>query len=96
MSCMIEELQNKDVISIENGCRIGFVCDVEAEVCTGRIKSIIVCQAGAGFSFRRNETYKIDWCDIVVMGDETILVKNASVCHPKSGGAKGFFNIFSK
>ena len=93
---MIEELQNKDVINIENGCRIGFVCDVEAEVCTGRIKSIIVCQAPSGFTLRRSETYKIDWCDIVVMGNETILVKNACVCQPKSGGTKGFFNIFSK
>ncbi len=96
MSCMIEELQNKDVISIENGCRIGYVCDVEAEVCTGKIKSIIVCQPSSGFSLRRCDTYKIDWCDIVVMGEETILVKNACVCPPRSSSAKGFFNIFSK
>ena len=96
MSCMIEELQNKDVISIETGCRIGYVCDVEAEVCTGRIKSIIVCQSNQGFSLKRQETYKIDWCDIVVMGEETILVKNASVCQYKNPSGRGFFNIFSK
>ena len=93
---MIEELQNKDVISIENGCRIGYVCDVEAEVCSGNIKAIIVCQQPAGFPFRRCESYRISWCDIVVMGEETILVKNASVCTPKASSVRGFFNIFSK
>lgn len=96
MSCMIEELQNKDVINIENGNRIGYVCDVEAEVCTGRIKAIVVCSQPPGFSLRRCDTYRIDWCDIVVMGEETILVKNASVCQPKTSSARGFFNIFSK
>ena len=96
MSCMIEELQNKDVISIENGCRIGYVCDVEAEVYSGKIKAIIVCSPPAGFSFRRCETYKINWCDIVVMGEETILVKNASLCQQKNTAGRGFFNIFSK
>ena len=96
MSCMIEELQNKDVISIESGCRIGFVCDVEAEICTGKIKSIIVSKLPSGFSFRRGDTYKIDWCDIVVMGEETILVKNACACQPKASTGRGFFNIFSK
>ena len=76
MSCLIEELQNKDVISVENGCKIGYVTDVEAEVCSGRISAIIVSSVPSGFSLKRPDTFRVCWSDIVVMGDETILVKN--------------------
>ena len=96
MNCLIDQLQNKDVINIENGCKIGYVTDVEADVCSGRISAIIVSPVSSGFSFRRPDGLRVDWCDIVVVGEETILVKNVNECKPyhKSGG--GFFNIFSK
>lgn len=96
MSCMIEELQNKDVISIENGCKIGYVTDVEAEVCTGKISAIIVSSVQTGFTFKKPETFRVGWEDIVVMGDETILVKNISPCAPCKKTSAGIFNIFSK
>ena len=96
MSCLIEELQNKDVISIENGCRIGFVSDVEAEVCSGKISAIIVSSPPSGFTLKRPETFRVCWGDIVVMGDETILVKNAAPCTCSKKSSVGIFNIFSK
>ncbi len=96
MSCLIEELQNKDVISIENGCKIGYVTDVEAEVCSGKISAIIVSSVQTGFSFKKSESFRVCWSDIVVMGDETILVKNISPCAPCKKSGTGIFNIFSK
>ena len=96
MSCLIEELQNKDVISIENGCKIGYVTDVEAEVCTGRISAIIVSSAAAGFNLRKPECFRVCWSDIVVMGDETILVKNISPCASCKKQPSGILRLFSK
>lgn len=36
------ELQCKDVINVENGCRIGYVCDIEIDPQLACICSIIV------------------------------------------------------
>ena len=96
MSCRIEELQDKDVISIENGCRIGFVTDVEAEVCSGKINAIIVTGVSPSFSFRRPECFRVCWSDIVVVGDETILVRNVTPVSSTKKSPVGIFNIFSK
>ena len=96
MSCLIEELQNKDVISVENGCKIGYVTDVEAEVCSGRISAIIVSSVLSGFSLKKPDTFRVCWSDIVVMGDETILVKNISPCAPCKKQMSGFLRYFSK
>lgn len=96
MSCLIEELQNKDVISVENGCKIGYVTDVEAEVCSGKISALIVSSVQTGFTLKRPDSFRVCWSDIVVMGDETILVKNASPCAPCKKQPSGFLRIFSK
>ena len=96
MNCLIEDFQNKDVISIENGNKIGYVSDVEADVCSGKISAIIVCGVQNGFSLKRPESFRVEWCDIVVIGEETILVKNVSCCQPKTRTNGGIFNIFSK
>lgn len=96
MSCLIEELQNKDVISIENGCKIGYVTDVEAEVCSGKISALIVSSVSQGFSMKKTDTFRVCWSDIVVMGDETILVKNISPCAPCKKQTSGFLRLFSK
>lgn len=96
MSCLIEELQNKDVISIENGCKIGYVTDVEAEVCSGKISALIVSSVSQGFSMKKPDTFRVCWSDIVVMGDETILVKNISPCAPCKKQTSGFLRLFSK
>lgn len=96
MTCCIEELQNKDVINIENGCKIGYVIDVEADVVSGNISAIIVCPTERVLSFKKPESFRINWCDIVVIGEETILVKNVVSIQSKSKGSGGIFNIFSK
>lgn len=36
------EMQCKDVINVENGCRIGYVCDVDIDPQLGKICAIIV------------------------------------------------------
>ncbi len=74
----LEELSKKDIIDVENGCRIGFVRDIEFGE-DGTVKGITVEKAvSKGNPFRKGEIVKLNWSDIVVIGKETILVKNTS------------------
>lgn len=75
MRCRVVDLRNKDVINIKNGCRIGFVCDAEIDTCTAQLVSIVVCQPCCFSFFSRQEDIVIDWCDIEVIGEDSILVK---------------------
>lgn len=96
MFCSIDEICNKDVINIENGCRVGFVCDVEVDMCSGQICSLLVTRSEKQISFRRPECIKICWSDIVVMGNETILVKNVPQMESNIKNSRRFYDIFAK
>lgn len=96
MFCSIDEICNKDVINIENGCRVGFVCDVEVDTCSGQICSLLVTRNERAISFRKPECIKICWCDIVVMGNETILVKNVPHIDGDIKNSRRFSDIFAK
>ena len=73
----VEELSRKDVINVKDGCRIGFVRDVELDE-SGRAAAVTVERASPrGSPFRKAELLKVRWEDIVVIGKETVLVKDA-------------------
>lgn len=96
MFCSVEEICNKDVINIENGNRVGYVLDVEIDICSGRVCSLIVVKNEKAVSLRRPESIKICWSDIAVMGSETILVKNVPQIQSPPKVNKRFSDIFSK
>lgn len=96
MNCCIDELCNKDVINIENGCKVGYVYDVEVDMSSGHISTLLVSVSEKGLSLKKPECFKICWTDIVVMGEETILVKNVPPVSVKAQNNKGLFNIFFK
>lgn len=75
--CRIAELRHKEVINRANGCRIGFVDDVEIDTCTSQIKSVIVFGRPKfmGF-FGRFDDIIIPWRDIELIGEDTILVSS--------------------
>lgn len=75
MNCSVTELRNKEVINSKNGCRIGCVSDVEICCENGQLTAIIIWRKGrVGSFFSPVEDVRIPWCDIQVIGDETILV----------------------
>lgn len=93
--CSITELRNKEVISSKNGCRIGYVSDVEISLCDGRLVAIIIWGKNRiGGLFGKEEDIRICWNDIQVIGDDTILVCSDIPGRPaKPGcGKKGFFD----
>ena len=76
MNCCITDLHEKEVINLSDGCRLGSVCDVEIDTCSGCIVSIIIWGKSKCFGLLgRSEDIKICWKDIKVIGDDTILVE---------------------
>ena len=75
MNCCITDLRNKEVINTKNGCRLGCVSDVEICCETGNLTAIIIW---GKYRFPiisgRDDDIRIPWCDIKVIGEETILV----------------------
>ena len=93
--CSVEELCRKDVINVENAACLGTVCDVEVDVCSGKLVSLTVLPQNRMSGFRKGDTLKVCWEDICVIGDEVILVKNVCPCPPQKQ-TKPLFDIFSK
>lgn len=75
MSCCIAELRNKEVICKSNGARLGNVDDVEIDIANGKLVSIVIYGKSRmmGF-FGKCEDIVIPWCDIDIIGEDTILV----------------------
>lgn len=67
--------RKKEVINICDGQRLGFVCDLEFDECTGRIIRIIVPECGKylGF-FGREREFRIPWQCIKKISNDIILV----------------------
>ena len=93
--CSIEDLCKKDVINVENAACLGTVFDVEVDVCSGKLVSLLVLAQSRMSGFRRGDILKVCWEDICVIGDDVILVKNACTCTPPKQN-KALFDIFSK
>lgn len=93
--CSIEDLCKKDVINVENAACIGTVTDVEVDVCSGKLVSLLVLAQSRMSGFRKGDMLKVSWEDICVIGDDVILVKNACPAEPLKQN-KLLFDIFSK
>ena len=68
-------MKQKEVINIKDGCRYGFVCDIELDEKDGKICSIIVPGPGRVFGvFGHDQEYKIPWKEVRQFGEDIILV----------------------
>lgn len=75
MFCRIDDLKNKQVVCVKDGCVLGFVSDIEMNTETGALTSIIIFGKMRFFGFfGREDDIVIPWEDIKVIGNETILV----------------------
>ena len=75
MACRIDELKNKQVVCVKDGCVLGYISDVELDVETGELVSVIILGKPRLFGFLgREEDIVISWKDIKVIGDDTVLV----------------------
>ena len=69
------DFKHKEVINITDGKRLGFVQDVNADLETGMITSIIVPGTNKLFSVFSSNDLVIPWQNIKCIGEDVILVE---------------------
>ena len=75
MNCRISDLRDKQVVCVTNGCILGPVCDVEFDINTGDLTALVVFGRCRCFGLLgREDDIIIPWCEIKVIGPDTILV----------------------
>ena len=71
------ELREKEIINICDGARLGRICDLELDDCTGLICSIVVPGPTRLLGLIKNsEELVIPFCKIQKIGDDVILVNS--------------------
>lgn len=79
MQCRMVELRCKEVINIQDGCRLGYVGDVEVLLPEGKVTALIVPGPCRFFGlFGRGEEYYIPWECIRQIGDDIILIEKTA------------------
>ena len=80
MLCRIDELKNKQVVSVKNGAVLGRIDDVEINTDTGTINSVVIFGKNhILWIFGRENDIIIPWNDIEIIGSETVLVKTEAL-----------------
>ena len=75
MMCRFTLLRRKEVINLCDGCRLGYVGDVEVQIPEGTVKALIVFGPCRVFGlFGRGEDFYIPWECVQKFGDDIILV----------------------
>ncbi|WRS26429.1 YlmC/YmxH family sporulation protein [Oscillospiraceae bacterium MB08-C2-2] len=75
MNCRITDLRYKEVINVRDGSCLGFVSDIEVDTVTAKVVSLIIFGRCRLFGlFFRGEDIIIPWCNIEVIGEDTILI----------------------
>lgn len=71
----IAELRYKEIINVSNGHRLGFVCDVDMDVVTGKVSALIVPGPCRFFGlFGREDDYVLPFSAISRIGADIILI----------------------
>ena len=73
----LSELQNKYVVSINDGKNIGTIIDINIDASNGKILSLVIEPNKSFFSFsNRGLETEIYWNDIAKIGEDVILVNS--------------------
>jgi len=91
MGSRIADLRLKEVINIRDGCRLGFVSDVEIDVECGRVVAIVVPGPYHFWFFSREPDYVIPWNGIEKIGEDIILVDYAIPIRPRTKERRSWF-----
>lgn len=87
MDTRIADLRYKEVISVEDGTRYGYVGDMEIDLETGRVKALIVPGRRRFFGLLgREEDKYIPWDAVSRFGEDIILVARVQPGQPRFTG----------
>lgn len=91
MGCRVSDLRHKEVINAKDGCRLGFVDDVEIDIKTSQVNSLIIYGKWRCFGlFGRYDDIFLSWSSIELIGEDAIIV-NYNIPERKTKGIKDFF-----
>lgn len=76
MDTRIADLRYKEVISVEDGTRYGYVGDMEIDLESGQVRALVVPGRRRFFGlFGREEDKVIPWTSVRRFGEDIILVQ---------------------
>ncbi|BDF70854.1 hypothetical protein CE91St41_19170 [Oscillospiraceae bacterium] len=76
MESRIAELRYKEIINVSDGCRFGYVGDVEVDLDTGKVRSLVVPGRLRLFGLLgREEDRVFPWESVKRFGEDIILVE---------------------
>lgn len=70
----ISDFQNKDVVNMKNGNRLGNIIDIDIDMINGNINKVIIYNKKSIFSVFKQEELEISWSSIKKVGDDVILI----------------------
>ncbi|MBR4288671.1 MAG: YlmC/YmxH family sporulation protein [Clostridia bacterium] len=76
--CSLNDLRKLEVINVCNGKRLGCICDLELDLCSGCILAILIpkkTELSELFCKKENRYVKIPWDCIERIGDDIVLVR---------------------
>ena len=80
----LKELINKDVISEQDGTKLGKIYDLELDTASGKILTIFVKEGIRIVDFfKSNNNLEIPWSKIIKIGSDVIIVENTTQIVPK-------------
>ena len=95
MPCRLQELRKKEVINACNGCRIGYVDDLEVDTKCARVIALIVYGRPRFFGlFGQCDDFYILWEKIRLIGEDAILVENSVQKMPRKAKKRHNFVTF--
>jgi YlmC/YmxH family sporulation protein len=69
------EFRQKEVINMSDGKRLGFISDVEVDLESGRIESLVMPGSGRFFGLiGRDNEFVIPWDKVKKVGEDIVLV----------------------
>ncbi len=81
------ELREKDVVNVNNGERLGRICDIDIDLETARVCALILPGKSRCLGlFGREEDITIAWSEITLIGEDVILINK---CLPPCGSKRG-------
>ena len=75
----LSEIQNKDVINLSTGQKIGNIIDVKVNSESGKIESFILERKKFASLFSSNEEIEIYYDQIKKIGEDVILVETSKI-----------------
>lgn len=72
----LSEIQNKDVINLNSGMKVGNIIDIKINSETGKMESLILEKKKFSSIFNSNDEIEIYWTQINKIGEDVILVES--------------------